>query len=192
MNIFNFKIIILFFLRATICVVLLSSCSPSIRFSSKGSNINNSKYGKYNAKQTLEQNQNPNYIKFNTNTEADLENHKRTKINNNNETNLRNEYRNHQFQFATGYTEKGKASFYGDEFVGRLTSNGEIYEHSLLTAAHRSLPFGTLVSVHNLQNNKTIRVRINDRGPFAEGRIIDLSRSAAEALDMIKNGIVEI
>ena len=62
--------------------------------------------------------------------------------------------------------EMGKASFYGDEFEGRTTANGEIYKHNALTAAHKTLPFNTLVQVTNLANNKTVTVRINDRGPF--------------------------
>ncbi|MDN4166576.1 septal ring lytic transglycosylase RlpA family protein [Cytophagales bacterium LB-30] len=87
--------------------------------------------------------------------------------------------------------EMGKASFYGDEFEGRTTANGEIYKHNALTAAHKTLPFNTLVQVTNLANNKTVTVRINDRGPFSPGRVIDLSKSAAQAIDMITAGVVD-
>lgn len=87
---------------------------------------------------------------------------------------------------------RGYASYYSDKFNGQKTSSGEIYDKNKLTAAHPDLPFGTIVEVRNLSNNKRIRVKINDRGPFISGRIIDLSRSAAEALGMIQAGIVEV
>jgi rare lipoprotein A len=89
-------------------------------------------------------------------------------------------------------TQIGKGSFYDDKFEGRQTANGEIYKHSLPTAAHRKLAFGTKVKVTNLQNYKTAIVTINDRGPFIKGRIIDLSRSVAQSLDMPNNSIIEV
>ena len=89
-------------------------------------------------------------------------------------------------------TQIGKGSFYDDKFEGRQTANGEIYKHSLPTAAHRKLAFGTKVKVTNLQNYKTAIVTINDRGPFIKGRIIDLSRSVALSLDMPNNSIIEV
>ena len=89
-------------------------------------------------------------------------------------------------------TQIGKGSFYDDKFEGRQTANGEIYKHSLPTAAHRKLAFGTKVKVTNLQNYKTAIVTINDRGPFIRGRIIDLSRSVAQSLDMLDNSITEV
>lgn len=88
--------------------------------------------------------------------------------------------------------ETGKASYYGNEFDGRKTANGEIFRQGKLTAAHRTLPFGTVVTVKNLNNGRTVTVRVNDRGPFAKGRIIDLSRSAAQAIDMVKAGVVSV
>jgi rare lipoprotein A len=87
---------------------------------------------------------------------------------------------------------KGKASYYADKFEGRLTASGVKYKHSKMTAAHRLLPFGTKVKVTNLSNNKSVEVEINDRGPFVAGRIIDLSKSAAEKLDFIHAGIAEV
>lgn len=86
----------------------------------------------------------------------------------------------------------GKASFYGSEFNGRKTANGEIYDENVLTAAHRTLPFGTFLSVTNTRNNRSVIVRINDRGPFHPHRILDVSKLAAEELDMITYGIAEI
>ena len=86
----------------------------------------------------------------------------------------------------------GKASFYGSEFNGRKTANGEIYDENVLTAAHRTLPFGTFLSVTNTRNNRSVIVRINDRGPFHPHRILDVSKLAAEELDMIKYGVAEI
>ncbi|MCG8410809.1 MAG: septal ring lytic transglycosylase RlpA family protein [Bacteroidales bacterium] len=89
-------------------------------------------------------------------------------------------------------TQIGMASFYADKFEGKTTSNGEIYYHIKKTAAHRTLPFGTIVKVTNLKNNKFIVVRINDRGPFTDNRIIDLSKSSAQKLDFVKEGIAKV
>src|SRR5688572_14799873 len=80
---------------------------------------------------------------------------------------------------AYAQVQTGKASFYADKFDGTITASGEKYRHNKLTAAHKTLPFGTKVRVTNLSNNKTVEVVINDRGPYVDGRIIDLSRSAA-------------
>ncbi len=86
----------------------------------------------------------------------------------------------------------GIASWYGDPFHGRRTSNGEVYDMHAMTAAHRTLPFQTVVRVHNLDNGRKTRVRVNDRGPFVKGRIIDLSRSAAEEIDMVRPGTARV
>ncbi|MBN1696709.1 MAG: septal ring lytic transglycosylase RlpA family protein [Spirochaetales bacterium] len=88
--------------------------------------------------------------------------------------------------------ETGYASWYGNKFHGRLTASGETYDMNKLTAAHKSLPFGTYVRVMNLMNGKSIVVKINDRGPFVKGRIIDLSRAAAEEIDMLGAGVVKV
>jgi rare lipoprotein A len=88
--------------------------------------------------------------------------------------------------------ETGLASWYGHPYHGRAASNGEIYDMEKLTAAHRTLPFGTLVHVTNLANNKSVDVRIIDRGPFIDGRIIDLSHAAAQAVDLIGPGIAQV
>lgn len=89
---------------------------------------------------------------------------------------------------VTGSVETGIASWYGHPYHGRRAANGEVYDMEQLTAAHRTLPFGTWVRVLNLDNSKTVDVRINDRGPFVDGRIIDLSRAAARAIDMLGPG----
>lgn len=89
-------------------------------------------------------------------------------------------------------TETGTASFYADEFDGKKTANGEVYDMNDLTAAHPSLPFDTLVKVTNLSNNKSVEVRINDRMPQFKGRIIDLSLAAARRIEMINMGIQEV
>lgn len=88
--------------------------------------------------------------------------------------------------------ETGIASWYGPNFHGKLTANGEVYDMDGLTAAHRTLPFNTEVVVENLDTGKSIRVRINDRGPFAKNRIIDLSRAAASSIDMIAPGTARV
>ena len=85
--------------------------------------------------------------------------------------------------------QTGKASYYADKFNGRKTANGEIFSNSKLTAAHKTLPFGTRVRVTNLRNGKSVKVRINDRGPFVAGRMIDLSKEAAKKMDMVNSGI---
>ncbi len=85
--------------------------------------------------------------------------------------------------------EVGFASWYGGKFQGRQTANGERFDTKKLTAAHKTLPFGTFVRVTNLENNLSVEVRINDRGPFIEGRIIDLSRAAADVIGMAGKGI---
>lgn len=92
---------------------------------------------------------------------------------------------------APGWTEDGLASWYGgrDGFEGKPTASGEIYDSSLLTAAHRELPLGTVVEVTNLDNGKSVRVRINDRGPFVAGRVIDLSRAAAREIGLLGPGV---
>ena len=87
---------------------------------------------------------------------------------------------------------EGRASFYSDQFHGRKTANGETFNMGKLTAAHPSLPFGTLVRVTNLRNGKDVIVRINDRGPFIKGRIIDLSTSAAKEIGLIKSGTAHV
>ena len=91
-----------------------------------------------------------------------------------------------------GYTEDGNASWYGKPFDGRRASNGEIYDMNKLTAAHRTLPFETVVRVTNLNNGKTTTVRITDRGPFVDNRIIDLSQAAAREIESISPGVVPV
>ncbi|MBN2352147.1 MAG: septal ring lytic transglycosylase RlpA family protein [Spirochaetales bacterium] len=86
----------------------------------------------------------------------------------------------------------GTASWYGGKFQGRKTASGEIFDTRAFTAAHRSLPFGTMVRVTNLDNGKSVVVRINDRGPFVVGRLIDVSRAAAVELDMMKTGVARV
>jgi rare lipoprotein A len=90
------------------------------------------------------------------------------------------------------YTEQGVASWYGDPFNGRRTSNGEVYDMHQFTAAHRTLPFGAFVRVTNLRNGMQTEVRINDRGPFVANRVIDLSLSAAQALQMVGTGTAPV
>ena len=88
--------------------------------------------------------------------------------------------------------ETGGASWYGHPYHGRAAANGEIYDMEKLTAAHRTLPFGTWVRVTNVSNFKTVDVRITDRGPFVDGRIIDLSHAAARAVELIAVGVAEV
>lgn len=88
--------------------------------------------------------------------------------------------------------EEGVASWYGPGFDGKQTANGEIFDTTKLTAAHQTLPFDTLLRVTNLENGLVVVVRVNDRGPFVGGRILDLSRAAAERLDMVGSGTAKV
>ncbi|MDW8295461.1 MAG: septal ring lytic transglycosylase RlpA family protein [Raineya sp.] len=96
--------------------------------------------------------------------------------------------------FAQGqkFTQTGVASYYAGRFNGRKTSSGEIYDSKKFTAAHRTLKFGTMVKVTNLKNNRSVIVKINDRGPFAHNRIIDISQAAAQEIDMLKTGTAQV
>ena len=93
---------------------------------------------------------------------------------------------------ADGYKEKGGASFYGQKFHGHLTSNGETYDMYAMSAAHKTLPLPTYVRVTRLDNGKSVVLRVNDRGPFHPGRIIDLSYTAAVKLDMLGSGVAQV
>jgi rare lipoprotein A len=91
-----------------------------------------------------------------------------------------------------GWTETGIASWYGIPYDGRRTSSGEIFDMHALTAAHRTLPFNTWLEVTDLQSGKHVDVRINDRGPFVDGRIIDLSMGAADQLGIVRAGLAKV
>jgi rare lipoprotein A len=93
---------------------------------------------------------------------------------------------------SSGFVQSGKASWYGGKFHGRKTSNGEVYDMHSKTAAHKILPFNTYVKVQNMSNYKYTIVRINDRGPFVKGRIIDLSYAAAKEIDLVGPGTAEV
>jgi rare lipoprotein A len=104
-------------------------------------------------------------------------------------------------EYTSGYEQEieaneilqtGIASWYGPGFHGRITSSRDRFDQNELTAAHRTLPFNTVVEVVNLENDKTVEVRINDRGPYSRNRIIDLSRAAAEEIDMVDTGVTEV
>lgn len=86
----------------------------------------------------------------------------------------------------------GEASYYADKYHNQSTSSGELYNKNAMTAAHRKLPFGTMVKVTRLDNNKSVVVRINDRGPYKDGRVIDLSRAAAEKINLVQDGIADV
>lgn len=94
--------------------------------------------------------------------------------------------------YSEGFQQQGIASWYGKKFHGRKTSSGEIYNMYAVSAAHKTLPLGTYVRVHNLNNNKKLDVRINDRGPFVRGRIIDLSYMAAKKIGMAEAGTAQV
>lgn len=87
---------------------------------------------------------------------------------------------------------KGVSSFYAEDFHGKLTANGEVYDMYGLTAAHKTLPLNTIIRVTNLVNNKSLILRVNDRGPYVKGRILDCSYGAAKKLDFVNDGTVEV
>lgn len=95
-------------------------------------------------------------------------------------------------QNKVGYDSVGTASWYGERYHGQRTASGEIFDMSLATAAHPSFPFGTRVRVTNLENGRSIILRINDRGPFVRNRIIDVSKSAAQALGFVRQGTARV
>jgi rare lipoprotein A len=91
-----------------------------------------------------------------------------------------------------GFSESGLASYYADKHQNRKTANGELYKHNLKTAAHKKLPFGSNVKVTNMSNGKSVMVKINDRGPFVKGRIIDLSKSAFSSIGSMSSGLINV
>src|SRR6185436_16036572 len=93
---------------------------------------------------------------------------------------------------SRGRSQVGLASWYGEPHHGQPTASGEIFDMTRMTAAHRTLPLGTQLRVVNLQNGRVVRVRVNDRGPYVDGRILDLSREAARALDMEHSGLATV
>lgn len=90
------------------------------------------------------------------------------------------------------YENRGLASYYADKFQSRKTASGELFDNNLMTAAHRTLPFGTQVIVKNLKNGKSVKVKINDRGPFVRRSIIDLSRVAFSKIEKIEKGVIPV
>jgi rare lipoprotein A len=94
--------------------------------------------------------------------------------------------------FSFAQVQTGKASFYADKFDGSPTASGEKYRKSKFTAAHKTLPFGTRIRVTNLSNNETVEVVVNDRGPYVENRVVDLSRAAAEKLGFVNQGLADV
>ncbi|MDI1302575.1 MAG: septal ring lytic transglycosylase RlpA family protein [bacterium] len=91
-----------------------------------------------------------------------------------------------------GFTEKGQASYYGAKHQGKKTASGEPFKQELKTAAHKTIPFGAMVKVTNVENDKSVVVRVNDRGPFVSGRIIDLSSSAFNAIGSTAKGMLKV
>lgn len=91
-----------------------------------------------------------------------------------------------------GYTESGEASYYANKHQLRKTASGELYKHELKTAAHKVLPFGSKVKVTNIENGKSVVVKVNDRGPFVRGRIIDLSKSAFGSIGNTSQGVLDV
>lgn len=93
---------------------------------------------------------------------------------------------------ACAVIQTGQASYYADKFHGRTTASGERFDNGALTAAHKTLPFGTRLVVENEQNGRRVTVRVNDRGPFVRGRVIDLSKAAARQINMMGAGVVPV
>lgn len=101
-------------------------------------------------------------------------------------------YPNVDIRSPSGRIFNGKASYYGKEFHGRKTASGETFNMYAMTAAHRNFPFGTICKVTNKSNGKSVVVKINDRGPFVEGRILDLSYKAADVIGGLRQGIMDV
>ncbi len=95
-------------------------------------------------------------------------------------------------EWAAGATFEGEASWYGEKFHGRLTANGETFDMNALSAAHKTLPLGSTIRVTNLANDRSVDVRVNDRGPYAGGRVLDLSKAAADRLGFLNQGTARV
>ncbi len=95
-------------------------------------------------------------------------------------------------EYKEGEVLYGESSYYADKFHGRETANGEIFDMYKKTAAHKTLPFNTMLEVTNLENNQSVIVRVNDRGPYKKDRILDISYGAAREIDMISSGVVKV
>lgn len=95
-------------------------------------------------------------------------------------------------EYKEGEVLYGESSYYADKFHGKKTANGEIFDMHKKTAAHKTLPFNTMLEVTNLENNQSVIVRVNDRGPYKKGRILDISYDAAREIDMISSGVVRV
>lgn len=95
-------------------------------------------------------------------------------------------------EYKEGEVLYGESSYYADKFHGKKTANGEIFDMHKKTAAHKTLPFNTMLEVTNLENNQSVIVRVNDRGPYKKGRILDISYDAAREIDMISSGVVKV
>ena len=91
-----------------------------------------------------------------------------------------------------GYTETGVASFYGDKHQFKQTASGELYNHDLKTAAHKTIPLGSTLKVTNINNDKSVVVKLNDRGPFVKGRVVDLSKSAFSSIGNTNSGLIDV
>src|SRR6478735_5424662 len=96
------------------------------------------------------------------------------------------------FGCASAYTETGKASYYSNKLEGRKMANGDKYRPGKLTAAHKTLPFGTRLKVTNLESGKSVKVKVTDRGPFSPGRVVDLSYKAAKKVDLVQAGVAPV
>lgn len=101
-------------------------------------------------------------------------------------------YRYENLGYYSGEVDYGKATYYADMFVGDHTANGDVFDQCFLTAAHKTLPFGTIVRVTNLANNQTVEVEINDRGPYVDGYVLDLSKSAFQMISTLGAGVINI
>jgi len=126
--------------------------------------------------------------RFTSSKHKTIEKKTETKTKEKNET--KNQIKNDEQKVES--IQEGIASFYGTEFDGKTTANGETFDMYKFTAAHRTLPLGTKVKVKNLENNRSIILRINDRGPYVDGRIIDLSYAAAKQLGFVENGTARV
>lgn len=169
-------------------IILLSSCSSSVRFSSgKAGSDNTVSAPKKTIKKTS-----PTKRKIAKKETKNTAIAKKSTTSKTTSTKKKSTAKKRPENNSNATILTGKASYYHDKFNGRKTANGEIFDNDKLTAAHKTLPFGTKVRVKNLRNNKTVSVVINDRGPFVAGRIIDLSRAAAAKIGMIRSGVAEV
>lgn len=183
----NFKILFTVILAGALTACVSAPTPPKIRVIKKSSTTQPIKMVKFEKVIATETEAEENLIIL-----EETQSTPKTQSVKNRESNSNKRFHNTKSSTPKAYSQTGKASYYANKFNGRRTANGEIFSNNKMTAAHRYLPMNTMLLVTNLQNGRQTVVRVNDRGPFIKGRIIDLSRAAAAKIGMIQTGVSSV